>query len=563
MVKRLPPRLEVCGNPGKDNPLARLGGDVAFLSIPTGNLFFPLAFYRYKVLRAEATPEIERQLKKHGIEYQKETVAAPEKADPDKPQPPSVDNSEKTATRAKPYSLTGTFLGTVHNLTADLQANFGIFVQENQNTISGCMAVRKPLYGSGPLFGAVNSALVHFDVPGPPWIHFDGELSGNRISGTYRVQSPGGTIQNGEFILVERTPNRYREISTRRKTVPPIQTSIASRSPRAAQSLMRQAPEHMMRSCEPTRQTVISPRWSSLRCPSTPLPEQKPSGVFCPSLRSGPRVYGNSRGIAHPCRSFLKQSHPLFFASGASQVLAGPDLPPVEEPLHRHFERPCHLLPAFLLWEPCGRSPRARCSSAADLSAFRYRLVIGSFFRATLANGLMAAGADLARIRFAKMSSETPHAAPQEREMRLDIDIAAIKKALVENPNVRLIIIDPVSNYLGQTKMVDEQSVRRVLTPLQNLAAETGVAIVGIMHLNKKQDLSVISRIGGAMAFVGVARAVWLFAADEGAPNTFHMLRVKNNIADRGTAGLLYRIATRSIEIEGEGVPEPYVEWIG
>jgi hypothetical protein len=37
-----------------------------------------------ELYRAEATPEIERQLKKYGIEYQKETVAAPEKADPDK-----------------------------------------------------------------------------------------------------------------------------------------------------------------------------------------------------------------------------------------------------------------------------------------------------------------------------------------------------------------------------------------------------------------------------------------------------------------------------------------------
>jgi hypothetical protein len=37
-----------------------------------------------ELYRAEATPEIERQLKKHGIEYQKETVAAPGKADPDK-----------------------------------------------------------------------------------------------------------------------------------------------------------------------------------------------------------------------------------------------------------------------------------------------------------------------------------------------------------------------------------------------------------------------------------------------------------------------------------------------
>jgi len=119
-----------------------------------------------------------------------------------KSQHQSSDNAQQTATRPESTrSLTGTFLGTVHNLTADLEANFGIFIEENHSTISGCMVVRKPLYGSGPLFGAVNGTLVQFDVTGPPWIHFDGELSGNRISGSYRVQSPGGAVENGEFIL--------------------------------------------------------------------------------------------------------------------------------------------------------------------------------------------------------------------------------------------------------------------------------------------------------------------------------------------------------------------------
>ncbi|MGH9764242.1 MAG: trypsin-like peptidase domain-containing protein, partial [Blastocatellia bacterium] len=119
-----------------------------------------------------------------------------------KSQRQSPDNAEQTATRAESTrSLTGTFLGTVHNLTADLQATFGLFVEENRNTISGCMAVRKPLYGSGPLFGAVNGTVVQFDVPGPPWIHFEGELSGDHISGTYRVQSSAGAVQDGEFVL--------------------------------------------------------------------------------------------------------------------------------------------------------------------------------------------------------------------------------------------------------------------------------------------------------------------------------------------------------------------------
>ena len=174
---------------------------------------------------------------------------------------------------------------------------------------------------------------------------------------------------------------------------------------------------------------------------------------------------------------------------------------------------------------------------------------------------LMAAEANLKKVRFAKMISDNPNATENEREMRLDTDIAAITKALGANPNIRLIIIDPVSNYLGGTKMVDEQSVRRVLAPLQRLASETGVAVLGIMHLNKKQDLAVIHRIGGAMAFVGVARAVWLFAVDAENPKYFHMLGVKKNIGGR-SAGLKYEIVTKDVEIEGEDVPEPYVEWL-
>ena len=175
---------------------------------------------------------------------------------------------------------------------------------------------------------------------------------------------------------------------------------------------------------------------------------------------------------------------------------------------------------------------------------------------------LMAAGANLDKVRFATMVSDDPNTTQKVREMRLDKDIAAIKKALTDNANIRLIVIDPVSNYLGDTKMVEEQAVRRVLSPLQALASETGVAILGIMHLNKKAGLDAIHRIGGAMAFVGVARAVWLFAADTENLNIFHMLRVKKNIGER-SSGLRYQIATKPVDIGGEAVPEPYVEWLG
>ena len=96
------------------------------------------------------------------------------------------------------------------------------------------------------------------------------------------------------------------------------------------------------------------------------------------------------------------------------------------------------------------------------------------------------------------------------------------------------------------------------------------------MHLNKKSDLDAISRVGGAMAFIGVARCSWLFVRDvkeetpEGepiieakVPDSFSMLRIKNNLVSSSKAGLSYIVRVRPVVIEGEDVFVPYVEWGG
>ena len=40
------------------------------------------------------------------------------------------------------------------------------------------------------------------------------------------------------------------------------------------------------------------------------------------------------------------------------------------------------------------------------------------------------------------------------------------------------------------------------------------------------------------------------------------MLCVKKNIGERSN-GLRYQIATRNIEIDGEEIPQPFIEWLG
>lgn len=182
----------------------------------------------------------------------------------------------------------------------------------------------------------------------------------------------------------------------------------------------------------------------------------------------------------------------------------------------------------------------------------------------TMVPRLVAAGADLDHIQIL----HTVKMEEGKRLVRLDTDLHAIELHLEANPMIRLVIIDPVSNYLGGVKMTDEQAVRDVLAPMIELAERMGTAILLVMHLNKKSDLDAISRVSGAMAFVGAPRMVWLFVREpkvegEEWDDTIHMAKMKGNIVATKSKGLTFRIVAKPLRIEGRETWIPIVEWTG
>lgn len=185
---------------------------------------------------------------------------------------------------------------------------------------------------------------------------------------------------------------------------------------------------------------------------------------------------------------------------------------------------------------------------------------------------LIAADANMKRIHF--LEGVRP-VQLEDREVKLDADIPAIERQLEANPNIRLLIIDPISNYLGDVSMVAEQEVRSILIPLKRAAEKYNVAVVIVMHLNKKNDLDAISRVGGAMAFIGVARCSWLFSRNvqekevsedgvvqERLPDSFSMLRIKNNLVSSGKSGLSYSVSTKDIPVDNDApMKTPFIVW--
>ncbi len=97
---------------------------------------------------------------------------------------------------------TGLFNGTVHNQSASVSAGFAILVRDDDDVLSGCMGVKQPLFGSGPLDGFVTGDDVYFVVTSSIGkINFSGHKQNNAINGTYTVKRADSPDEEGTFTL--------------------------------------------------------------------------------------------------------------------------------------------------------------------------------------------------------------------------------------------------------------------------------------------------------------------------------------------------------------------------
>ena len=149
-----------------------------------------------------------------------------------------------------------------------------------------------------------------------------------------------------------------------------------------------------------------------------------------------------------------------------------------------------------------------------------------------------------------------------ERGFALDSDVQLLREHLSQNPEIRLVIIDPISNYLGSAEINKEQELRRVLTPLLNVARDADCAVLTIAHFNKQMGADAIHKTGGAVGLVGIQRMAWAFAKNPDDPDARLMLRIKGNIS-ADSKGLGYRTAGKEITIQGQQSTQPFVEWLG
>ncbi|MCB1783385.1 MAG: AAA family ATPase [Alphaproteobacteria bacterium] len=119
-----------------------------------------------------------------------------------------------------------------------------------------------------------------------------------------------------------------------------------------------------------------------------------------------------------------------------------------------------------------------------------------------------------------------------DRGFDLKCDIQNLDAFLKEIGGAILVIVDPISAYLGGTDSHKNAEIRALLSPLSDLAGKYGAAILGITHLNKGQSRQALQRVTGSGAFVAASRATYIIAKDQQAPDRRLLLPIKNNIGN-------------------------------
>ena len=182
----------------------------------------------------------------------------------------------------------------------------------------------------------------------------------------------------------------------------------------------------------------------------------------------------------------------------------------------------------------------------------------------TVVPRLAAAGANLTRVHIVKMV----HTGKKRRMFSLITDLELLRRKIAEIGGVVLVLIDPVSAYMGHGKIDNYRTtdVRAVLAPLVELARELRISMIGIMHFNKKTDVTnALLRISDSLAYGAAARHVY-GVVDDAENKRKLMVRAKNNLsANTVDKALAYHFSVcpdvGKDEDTGETISAPYIIW--
>lgn len=176
----------------------------------------------------------------------------------------------------------------------------------------------------------------------------------------------------------------------------------------------------------------------------------------------------------------------------------------------------------------------------------------------TLRPRLEAADADVRRCHVIKMLKSDKGCS---RMFALGSDLDKLANEIERIGNVALVIIDPISAYLGDADSHRISEVAPLMNALADFAERTNCAVLVIHHPPKGQVAKAIHAFSGSLAFSAGPRFVFVVAPDQAEDGRRLLLIVKCSVG-LPPAGIGYRVLGKTVEAkDGVLIDAARIEW--
>lgn len=171
------------------------------------------------------------------------------------------------------------------------------------------------------------------------------------------------------------------------------------------------------------------------------------------------------------------------------------------------------------------------------------------------------AGGDASKLRLIQGSIISGADSTIEDELlALDQDTDLLEAYLSEEPDIALIIIDPVTNHLGKSKLNLDEEIRPILMRLKSIAERHRIPIVIVGHFNRREKgTAAFDRMLGSRAFSAVPRTIFMTGADNEVTEKHNFVMVQAR--GLGANAWKYRTEKQGIEVDGEACEQIKLLW--
>jgi RecA-family ATPase len=175
----------------------------------------------------------------------------------------------------------------------------------------------------------------------------------------------------------------------------------------------------------------------------------------------------------------------------------------------------------------------------------------------TIVPRLIVAGADLSIIHI--INDVVKKRDGELSVLSLDQHMKSID-SMVQQCKASLLVIDPVSAFMGDRDSHKDSAVRALLNKVRQYAIDGNYAVLLVTHFNKpgEKSSSAAHRVMGSLGFVAAARSVYAFVKDPADPDRRLFLPIKNNLGlDKDGFSCSIKVKRKRNLTQ----PAPYLQW--